>query len=123
MEFGEPLNLAPIAVTAFVFVVSWLMVEVEGLEKKYKQEEAETLLLTDAEEQEQPKPKKIPVDHPLDEQITQILSESTKPMTAREILKQIAATEKSQINSRLYTLLSKRKIQQTKTKGAPQWFM
>jgi predicted HTH transcriptional regulator len=119
MEFGEPLNLAPMAVTAFIFMVSWLMAEMTALDDERKV--AKTLLLTDAEEQ--PTPKKMSVDHPLDEQITQILSGSKKPMTAREILKQIAETEKSQINSRLYTLLHKRKIQQNKTNGAPQWFM
>ena len=125
----EPISIGPIALTAVVLVLTWLVTELETLETRQRKNIYEIPLIADAiEEEELPKaqelPKeKSPLEHPLDMQITRILSASDKPLTAREILKQIALSEKSEINSRLYTLLRQRKLTMNTTKGAPQWSM
>ena len=115
---GDPIGIGPIALTAAVLVVTWLITELETQQqqqqKQEKQQEQEMLLITDKKE-------KFFLEHPLDAQIMRTLSEADKPLTAREILKQISLSEKSQINSRLYTLLNHRKLSMRKTTGAPQW--
>jgi hypothetical protein len=70
---------------------------------------------------------KIPAgDHALDSHILQILSTVNKPLTVKELVKIIASNDtsisKSDVNSRLYTLLSKKMINKKETnKAAPAW--
>jgi hypothetical protein len=72
-----------------------------------------------------PPPKKIktrcPEEDPLDAEIVSILQASRTPLTVKQITGIMADSQKRTINSRLYKMLSQKKVNQWKTKGAPQW--
>ncbi len=65
-------------------------------------------------------------EHPLDLLILRILEKTTTPLATKEILKRIQneeteRTSKSEINSRLYTMLSRKIVAKQVTKKAPLW--
>jgi len=68
-------------------------------------------------------PKKNSPEDPLDITLLDILERMSAPLTAREIVGLLEGVDRRQVNSRLYTLYGKKKIQKWDTEGAPHWFV
>lgn len=76
----------------------------------------------EAEVQTNPAPKpRCPDQDPLDAEILRILKGSPTPLTVKQITAAFPGSEKRALNSRLYKMLSQKKISQWKTSGAPLW--
>lgn len=68
-------------------------------------------------------PKKNSPEDPLDITLLDILERMSAPLTAREIVGLLEGVDRRQVNSRLYTLYGKKKIQKWDTEGTPHWFV
>lgn len=63
----------------------------------------------------------VATENPLDARILAALSKSSSPMTVKDIVRALGGVEKSDINSRLYTLLGNNTVNRQPTPKAPLW--
>ena len=75
--------------------------------------------IVDSTPVEKPKKERAPDFHILDDIIINILKKESAPMSAKDIVKKVDDIKKTDVNSRLYKMLSKRKIKKCDTYGAP----
>ncbi len=63
----------------------------------------------------------VATENPLDARILAALNKSPSPMTVKDIVRALGGVDKSDINSRLYTLLGKKTVNRQATAKAPLW--
>ena len=118
---SEPLDVTTPLLVTMAFMVAALLVN--------KEPQEEPVIQLDAAAQTVPSPEDIPLRrqksvkiHPLDEHILAILKASGRPMTVREITRMLPGSVKSDVNSRLYTLLGQKTVMRMPTEKAPLWW-
>lgn len=118
----EPLDFAAPFLMGAVLVLTALASSLPD-EKGVVEEDISEPELTEPVTIAPPPPKKsrCPEEDPLDAEILSILQASRTPLTVKQITGIMADSQKRAINSRLYKMLSQKKVNQWKTKGAPQW--
>ncbi len=119
----EPIDYTPLMFGMGIALAS-MLVNASSDENDYA--DAQSVSLSDASAQTEEPPqikKKSPSEDPLDAMILDILTLVDKPLTAREIVRLLESADRSQVNSRLYTMYCKKKVKKCDTKGAPNWFI
>jgi hypothetical protein len=64
-----------------------------------------------------------PAPPALDAAILNLLKESDGPLTVKDLVKRLRGSEKSEVNSRLYSMLRAKKVKKIDTGKAPLWHM
>lgn len=113
MESHDEFSFQPIAIAAAFLIASMMM----------REDDEEPSVAVPAEAPKAHAPSSDPVVIPLDALIFEVMAKSHNPLSARDIARQIPGADKSQVNSRLYSLLGKNKVHKCVTKGAPLWFL
>jgi hypothetical protein len=62
-------------------------------------------------------------ENPVDSIILEVLTRIARPITVRDLVHLVEGLERKQLNSRLYTLYSKKMVKKCDTATAPLWFV